>query len=34
MPHILDAARAYATLSEITDVLRQEFGLYQERQVI
>ncbi len=34
MPHILDAARAYATLSEITDVLRQEFGLYQEKQVI
>jgi methylmalonyl-CoA mutase N-terminal domain/subunit len=34
MPYILDAARAYATLSEITGVLRQEFGLYQERQVI
>ncbi|MBI5961243.1 MAG: methylmalonyl-CoA mutase family protein [Chloroflexi bacterium] len=34
MPHILNAARAYATLQEISDVLRQEFGLYQERQVI
>jgi methylmalonyl-CoA mutase N-terminal domain/subunit len=34
MPHILDAARAYATLSEITDVLRQEFGIYREKYVI
>jgi methylmalonyl-CoA mutase N-terminal domain/subunit len=34
MPHILNAARAYATLQEISDVLRQEFGLYKERQVI
>jgi methylmalonyl-CoA mutase N-terminal domain/subunit len=34
MPCILDAARAYATLGEITDVLREEFGLYQEKQVI
>jgi methylmalonyl-CoA mutase N-terminal domain/subunit len=34
MPHILNAARAYATLSEIMGVLRQEFGLYQEKQVI
>jgi methylmalonyl-CoA mutase N-terminal domain/subunit len=34
MPHILDAARAYATLSEITDVLRQEFGTYREKYVI
>jgi methylmalonyl-CoA mutase N-terminal domain/subunit len=34
MPHILAAARAYATLQEITDVFRQEFGLYQEKHVI
>jgi len=34
MPPILDAARAYATLGEITDVLRDEFGLYQEKHVI
>jgi methylmalonyl-CoA mutase N-terminal domain/subunit len=34
MPHILNAARAYATLGEITGVLRQEFGLYQEVHVI
>jgi methylmalonyl-CoA mutase, N-terminal domain len=30
MPFILDAVRAYATLGEITDVLRQVFGDYQE----
>ncbi len=34
MPHILEAARAYATLQEIMDVLRKEFGLYQESNVI
>jgi methylmalonyl-CoA mutase N-terminal domain/subunit len=34
MPSIVEAARAYATLGEITDVLREEFGLYQEMQVI
>jgi len=34
MPCILEATRAYATLQEIMDVLRQEFGLYQEKQVI
>ncbi len=34
MPPILDAARADATLQEITDVLRDEFGLYQEKQII
>lgn len=34
MPPILDAARADATLQEITDVLRDEFGLYREKQVI
>ncbi len=30
MPHILEAVRAYATLGEVTDVLRQVFGRYQE----
>jgi methylmalonyl-CoA mutase N-terminal domain/subunit len=30
MPYILDAVRAYATLSEITDVFRGIFGTYQE----
>ncbi len=30
MPAIIDAVRAYATLGEITDVLRDVFGEYQE----
>ena len=30
MPFILDAVRAYATLSEIVGVMKQEFGTYQE----
>jgi methylmalonyl-CoA mutase N-terminal domain/subunit len=30
MPLILEAVRAYATLGEITDVLRQAFGVYDE----
>jgi methylmalonyl-CoA mutase N-terminal domain/subunit len=30
MPHILEAVRAYATLGEVTDVLRQVFGRYEE----
>ncbi len=34
MPHILDAARACATLQEITGVLRDEFGSYREKHVI
>jgi methylmalonyl-CoA mutase N-terminal domain/subunit len=34
MPYLLDAAKAYATLQEIMDVLRQEFGLYREDNVI
>ena len=34
MPHILNAAKADATLGEITDVLREVFGEYVERQVI
>jgi methylmalonyl-CoA mutase N-terminal domain/subunit len=31
MPAILDAVKAYATLGEITDVLRDVFGTYQEQ---
>ena len=31
MPYLLDAARAYATLQEMADVLRVEFGAYQEK---
>lgn len=30
MPYLLDAVHAYATLGEITDVLREVFGLYEE----
>ncbi|MFQ5614420.1 MAG: methylmalonyl-CoA mutase family protein [Anaerolineae bacterium] len=30
MPYILDAVRAYATLSEVTQTLSQVFGTYQE----
>lgn len=30
MPFLLDAVKAYATLSEITDVFREVFGTYQE----
>ncbi len=34
MPFILDAARAYATLGEISDVLREVFGEYRESIVL
>jgi methylmalonyl-CoA mutase, N-terminal domain len=34
MPYLITAAKAYATLGEITDVMRQAFGLYQERVAI
>ena len=30
MPYLIDAAKAYATLSEITDVQREVFGVYRE----
>jgi methylmalonyl-CoA mutase N-terminal domain/subunit len=30
MPYILEAVRAYATLGEIVDVMRQVFGIYHE----
>ncbi len=34
MPYILDAARVYATLGEISNVLRHVFGEYQESIVL
>jgi methylmalonyl-CoA mutase, N-terminal domain len=34
MPFILEAVKAYATLQEITDVLRQVFGMYQEPVIV
>lgn len=34
MPLILEAVRSYATLGEITNVLRQEFGEYRESIVL
>ncbi len=34
MPRIVDAVKAYATLGEICDVLRTEFGEYQESVVL
>jgi methylmalonyl-CoA mutase, N-terminal domain len=30
MPFLVDAAKAYVTLGEMTDVMRQVFGIYQE----
>ncbi len=30
MPYLIDAAKAYATLGEMTDVMREVFGVYQE----
>jgi methylmalonyl-CoA mutase N-terminal domain/subunit len=30
MPHLITAAKAYATLGEITDVMREVFGVYYE----
>lgn len=30
MPYLIEAAKAYATLSEITDVMREVFGVYEE----
>ena len=34
MPYILDAVRAYATLGEICDALREVFGTYQETSLV
>jgi len=30
MPHLLDAVRAYATLGEIMNVMKEVFGVYEE----
>ncbi|MDX2078804.1 MAG: methylmalonyl-CoA mutase family protein [bacterium] len=30
MPYLIDCAKAYATLGEMTDIMREVFGLYQE----
>ncbi len=34
MPHIIEAVRAYCTLGEICDVMRDVFGIYQEEAII
>lgn len=34
MPHIIDAVRAYATLGEIVDVMKEVFGTYREQHWI
>jgi methylmalonyl-CoA mutase N-terminal domain/subunit len=34
MPPLIDAARAYCTLGEMCDVMRQAFGAYQETAVV
>ena len=34
MPLLIDAVSAYCTLGEITDVMREVFGIYQEDAVV
>lgn len=34
MPHILNAVRCYTTLGEMSDTMREVFGLYRERIVV
>ncbi len=34
MPHILEAVHAYATLGEITEVMKDVFGIYREENWI
>ena len=34
MPHLIETAKAYATLGEITQVMREVFGVYQESTFI
>ncbi len=34
MPHLIDAVKAYCTLGEICDVMREVFGVYQEEPII
>jgi methylmalonyl-CoA mutase N-terminal domain/subunit len=33
MPAVLDAVESYATLGEISDTLREAFGVYEDRVV-
>ena len=33
MPYIMDAVRAYATVGEICDALRQVYGTYTETSI-
>jgi|DewCreStandDraft_2_1066082.scaffolds.fasta_scaffold00215_47 methylmalonyl-CoA mutase N-terminal domain/subunit len=33
MPHLIEAVRAYCTLGEICDVMREVFGVYQEEAI-
>lgn len=34
MPYLLDCARAYCTLQETMDVMREVFGIYEEQHII
>ena len=34
MPYIIDAVKAYATLGEVADVMRDEFGEYQQAVIV
>ncbi len=34
MPSLIDAVKAYCTLGEVTDVMRDVFGIYQEPLVV
>jgi methylmalonyl-CoA mutase, N-terminal domain len=34
MPYIIEAVRAYATVGEICDALRDVYGLYEETNII
>ncbi len=34
MPHILEAVRVYATLGEVSDTLREAFGVHKETIVV
>ncbi len=34
MPYLLDAVRAYATLGEIVEVMREVFGTYIEPSIV
>ena len=34
MPYLIDAVKAYATLGEMTEILRQAWGVYRERLAV